>query len=154
MLDVPGIVELAAQPIAVIPITVPRGEIATVMWPGVQELMAAVAAQGLAPTGPWFAHHTRLDPLVFEFEIGVTLARAPVAAGRMRPATWPAMTAARTVYQGPFEGLHAAWAEFGAWIVANGHPQAPDLWERYLLGPDASPDPAAWRTELIRPLLG
>lgn len=39
------------------------------------------------------------------------------------------------------------------WIEANGHRPAPDLWERYVAGPESSPDPAAWRTELNRPLI-
>jgi hypothetical protein len=32
--------------------------------------MAAVAAQGIAPAGPWFTHHLRMDPATFDFEIG------------------------------------------------------------------------------------
>lgn len=39
---------------AVIHITVPRSEIRNVMAPGLAELMAAAAAQGLKPAGPWF----------------------------------------------------------------------------------------------------
>lgn len=38
------------------------------------------------------------------------------------------------------------------WIAASGHTPAEDLWERYAAGPESSPDPATWRTELIRPL--
>ena len=63
------------------------------------------------------------------------------------------MTAARTYYHGPYEGLGGAWGEFSDWIAANGLRPAPDLWESYVTGPESSPDPANWRTELIRPLL-
>jgi len=65
----------------------------------------------------------------------------------------PATTVARTVFQGPYEGLGAAWGEFDAWIVANGHTPGPDLWECYVAGPESSSDPASWRTELNRPLV-
>jgi hypothetical protein len=41
--------------------------------------------------------------------------------------------------------------EFRDWIAANGQKPAPDLWEIYLSGPESSPDPATWRTELNRP---
>lgn len=51
----------------------------------------------------------------------------------------------------PYEGLGAAWGEFGAWIAAQGHTPAPDLWESYVTGPESSPDPATWRTELTQP---
>jgi len=40
-------------------------------------------------------------------------------------------------------------------VDADGHIlEPPDLWERYLTGPESNPDPATWRTELNRPLLG
>ncbi len=32
------------------------------MGPGLSELMAAIAAQGLSPTGPWFDHHLQNAP--------------------------------------------------------------------------------------------
>jgi hypothetical protein len=41
------------------------------MGPGLRELMAVAAAQGIAPTGPWFSHHLRMDPDIFDFEISV-----------------------------------------------------------------------------------
>jgi effector-binding domain-containing protein len=153
MLDEPQIVRTSGQPIAVIRLTVPREEIRNVIAPGHGELMAAVGAQGIAPTGPWFTHHLRMDPAVFDFEIGVPVA-APVApAGRVRASRWPAATVARTVYRGPYEGLPSAWPQFDAWIAAHGHTPAQDLWECYVAGPESSTDPAAWRTELNRPLL-
>ena len=65
----------------------------------------------------------------------------------------PAATVARTIYHGPYEGLGAAWAEFEAWTTAEGHVPAPNIWERYLAGPESGPDSAAWRTELNHPLV-
>jgi effector-binding domain-containing protein len=153
MIDVPQIARTAARPIAVIHLTVPREEIRNVMGPGLRELMAAVAAQGIAPAGPWFTHHLRIDPATFDFEIGVPVASPVVASGRVKPGEWPASTVARTVYHGPYEGLPDAWGEFDAWIAAEGHATGPDVWERYVVGPETSPDPASWRTELNRPLV-
>lgn len=63
------------------------------------------------------------------------------------------MKVIRTVYRGPYEGLGAAWGEFDRWIAANGHETAPDLYECYAAGPESSPNPAEWRTELSRPLI-
>jgi effector-binding domain-containing protein len=74
------------------------------------------------------------------------------AAGRVTPGRLPATTVARTVYRGPYEGLGSAWGQFMAWIAAQGHTPAQDLWEVYAAGPESGPDPAAWRTELNRPL--
>jgi len=57
MLDTPQITHTTAQQTAFIHLTVPRNEIQNVMGPGISELMATVAAQGIATTGPWFTHH-------------------------------------------------------------------------------------------------
>lgn len=154
MLDTPQIAQTAAQLTAVIRLTIPRAEIQTVMGPGFGELMATVAAQGIAPAGPLFSHHLRMDPDIFDFEIGLPVT-APVAAmGRVKPGELPATQVARTVYHGGYEGLGAAWGEFNAWIAANGHKPASNLWEFYATGPESGPDPATWRTELNRPLIG
>ena len=63
------------------------------------------------------------------------------------------MKLARTVCHGSFDGLGTAWGEFDAWIKANGHTGAGDLWERYLVGPETTSDPTGWQTELNRPLI-
>jgi uncharacterized protein (DUF427 family) len=85
MLDKPRIVQTAVQPAAVIRLTIPRAEIRNVMGPGHRELMAALAAQGIAPAGPWFSHHFRMDPDVFDFEIGIPVSpRSPRRGGCSR----------------------------------------------------------------------
>ena len=152
MLDKPQIVQTAVQLTAIIHLTIPREEIQNVMGPGLGELMAAVAAQGLAPSGPWFTHHLKMDPNTFDFEIGVPVNAPVAAAGRVKAGQLPAATVARTVYHGDYEGLGSAWGEFGDWITANGHTPGLDLWECYIAGPESNPDPATWRTELNRPL--
>ena len=149
----PRIVQTAAQMSAIIHLTIPRGEIQAVMGPGLTEVMAAVKAQGIGPAGPWFTHHRHMNPATFDFEICVPVTSPVTPGGRVEAATFPALTVARTIHQGNYSGLSEAWGEFGAWIAANGHTAAPDLYECYAIGPDASPDPANWRTELSRPLL-
>jgi effector-binding domain-containing protein len=154
MIDTPQITQSTTQLTAVIHLTVPRSEIQNVMGPGIGEVMAAVTAQGIAPAGPWFAHHFKMDPDTFDFEVGVPVNSPVVAVGRVKPGQLPAAKVARTVYHGPYEGLGAAWGKFEAWIATNGHTAAPDLWEVYLTDPSADPDPATWRTEFNRPLIG
>jgi len=152
MLDKPRIVRTDARLTAIIRLTIPREEIRNVMGPAIAEVMATVSAQDIAPAGPVFSHHLRMEPDTFDFEVGVPVGRAVAAAGRVTASQLPAATVARTVYHGPYEGLGPAWGEFGAWIAAEGHTPAPDLWECYVAGPESSPDPATWRTELNRPL--
>jgi effector-binding domain-containing protein len=152
MLDKPQIVQIDAQLTAIIRLTIPREEIRNIMGPGIAELVAAVAAQGIAPAGPVFSHHLRMDPATFDFEIGVPVRASIFPVGRVKAGQLPAATVARTLYHGPYEGLGPAWAEFDAWIAAEGHTPAPDLWECYVTGPESNPDQATWRTELNRPL--
>ena len=152
MLDKPQIVQTAAQITAIIRLTIPREEIQDVMGPAIAELMAALAAQGIALTGPIYAHHLRMDSATFDLEIGVPVQAPVTAVGRVKAGRLPAATVARTVYHGPYEGLGPAWEEFGAWIAAEGRLPAADLWECYVAGPESGPDPATWRTELNRPL--
>lgn len=152
MISAPQTTRTAAQQTAIIHLTVPREEIRNVMGPGLEELRASVAAQGVTPAGPWFTHHLRMDPAIFDFEIGLPVTAPVAAAGRMRPGQLPAALVARTIYSGDYEGLGAAWGELDAWIAAEGHAPRADLWECYVAGPEANPDPATWRTELNRPL--
>lgn len=152
MLDKPQIVQTEAQLSAVIRLTVPRTQIQEVMGPAIAEVMAAIAAQGIAPAGPVFSHHLRMDPDTFDFEVGVPVMAPVSATGRVNASQLPAAKVARTVYQGPYEGLGSAWGEFIEWITAEGHKPAPNLWECYVAGPESNPDPATWRTELNRPL--
>ncbi len=152
MIDSPQIVRSEEQLAAVIHVVVPRHEIQQVMGPGLQELMAGVAAQGVAVTGPWFTHHLRMPGETFDFEIGVPVASAVAPTGRIKPGKLPAATVARTVYRGPYEGLGPAWGEFSAWIAGQGRSPGGDLWERYVVCPGQSQNPNDWRTELNRPL--
>ena len=154
MLDTPEITETATQLTAMIHLTIPREEIRTVMGPGLGELRAALAAQGITAAGPWLTHHLKMDPNIFDFEICVPVNSRVVPAGRVQPGELPATRVARTIYRGGYEGLGRAWHEFDAWIAAHGHTPGPDLWERYVTGPELDPDPLTWRTELNRPLIG
>ncbi len=146
MIDTPKIVRTEAQPAAVIHLTVPKDKMREVMGPGLKELHAVLAAQGIEPTGPWFTHHLTLHASQWDFEIGLPIAAPVQAQGRVKPGELPALTVARTVYNGGYEGLGSAWGELMSWIQAEGHVAASSLWEVYL---EESP----CRTELTRPLV-
>lgn len=162
MLENPQIATTDAQPAAVIHVTVPRSRIQEVMGPAIQEVIAAATEQGVGPRGPVFAHHLRLSAEEFDFEVGVPVDGPVRPVGRVQPGQLPAATVARAVYRGPYEGLHDAWKEFGDRMkrefgdrkdVAKLRP-GPTLWERYVVGPESSPDPSDWCTELNQPLVG
>ena len=152
MIDTPAIVDTAAQRAAVIHVTIPRSEIQQAMGSGFNELMSTLQEQGITPAGPWFSHHLRMDPGVFDFELGVPVSSDVTPAGRVKPGQLPAARVARTTYHGGYEGLGPAWGEFDAWLKQEGHATAGDLWEVYAAGPETGPDSSKYRTELNRPL--
>jgi effector-binding domain-containing protein len=153
MLDTPKIVQTTDRHSAVIHLTIPRSEIQQVMGPGISEIFSTLAAQGISPTGPWFTHHLKMDPGVFDFEICVPVATPVAASGRVTPGTWPAMRVIQTQYRGGYEGLGNAWGEFMSLISAQGHKTAEDLYECYVVGPESGPDSTAYCTELSRRIL-
>jgi len=112
--------------------------------------MAAGQAQGLGPTGPWFAHHREITAERFDFDICVPVSASVDAVGRVRPWKRPALDVVRTVYQGPYEGLGDARQAFDDWIATNtnGVQDPSDVDERYLVGPESTPDATQYRTEL------
>ena len=154
MLDTPQIIQTSSLLTAYVHLDIPRSEIQDVMGPGIAEVMEALSAQGIAPAGPWFTHHLKMDPERFDFEICVPVTEPVTPVGRVRAGELPARKVARTVYQGPYEGLGDAWEAFMDWIEGQGLNPATDLWECYVAGPESAPDPANWRTELNRPLIG
>jgi effector-binding domain-containing protein len=153
MLEAPQIVQSIAQLTAFIHLTIPRHDIQNAMGPAMGELMATIAAQGIAPAGPVFSHHLKMTPDIFDFEVSVPVATAVVPTGRVKSGQMPPRKVARTVYQGPYEGLGLAWGEFNDWIAIKGFKADIDLWECYLTNPNSNPDPSTYRTELNSPLL-
>jgi effector-binding domain-containing protein len=147
------ILQTTPQLTASIPLRIPREEIRHVMGPGLAELKTAVAAQKVAVTGPWFTHHFRNPGDVFDFEICLPVATPVAPADRVKPGQWSAMKIVQTTYHGGYESLGSAWGEFIGVIKAAGHKTADGLYESYAIGPETSPDPAAWRTVLSKELL-
>ena len=152
MISTPQIVQTTAEAAAVIHLNVPRSEMRSVFGPAVSELMAALAEYGVKPCSAVFAHHLKMNPDTFDFELGVKVEVPVTATGRVKPGELPATKVARTIYSGPYQGLPSAWGEFEAWMKANGHEKAENLWELYAVGPQSTRDPANWRTELNQPL--
>ncbi|MSQ02972.1 MAG: AraC family transcriptional regulator [Myxococcales bacterium] len=150
MLDAPEIITTTAETTAIIRLTIPRAQIHALMGPAIGELFATVSAQRVGPTGPLYSHHLRLDPEVFDFEVGVPVSGEVVPTGRVAGRVTPG-GAARA--HRPYDGLGAAWGAFDRWMVGQGLVGGPDLWECYAKGPESASDPALWQTVLNRPLV-
>jgi effector-binding domain-containing protein len=154
MLEALHVTDSPATLAAVIRFKIPQKELPSVMGPAVDELMAALKAQGIAPAGPLFNHYLSMEGGMFDFEVGVPVSTPVAPTGRVVPGELPAGKVVRTTYHGPYAGLHRAWREFGERASATGHKPAGGIWECYVYGPESNPDPATWRTELNQPVAG
>ena len=96
MLATPQVIQTIAQEAAVIHLTVPRKEMMKVFGPAAGELMATLAAQGVPPISAIFAHHIKMSPDIFDFELGVLVSAQVRAEGRVKPGELPAAKVART----------------------------------------------------------
>ncbi|MDD4907078.1 MAG: GyrI-like domain-containing protein [Methylobacter tundripaludum] len=152
MIDTPQLIHTEEQLTAVIHLTVPRAEISNVMGPAIAEIMSTITVQGAAITGPCFSYHPKRPTDIFDFEAGFPVSRPITATGRVKMSKLPAVKVVRTIYQGGYEGLGAAWGEFCKWIEAKELNVQESLWECFLTDPESNPDSAKWRTELNRPL--
>ena len=151
MIDEPTIVKTATRRAAIVHLTIPKAAIQKEMGPGIAEVRAALAAQNIAATGPWFTYHHRMDPAVWDFDIGVPIAAPVEPTGRVKNGELPAATVARTVYHGGYEGVGEAWPKLDAWIARQGREAGASLWETYLTDPSTTSDPSKYETELSRP---
>lgn len=152
LIETPQITETVAQAVAAIHLTIPRSEMRSAVGPGVGEAMAAVKNQGKEQTGPWFTHHLKIEPGIFDFEICVPVKTAVEETGRVKAMEVAGGKIIRTVYSGPYERLGEAWGEFDSWIATKGYRACSDLYERYEVGPESGMKPPQWRTELSRRL--
>lgn len=138
--------------IAAVRLTIPRAAIQAEMGAAINEVLAALTAQSLRPAGPLISHHLTLSSTTFDFEVGFPIDGQLAPTGRVFQSSIPESKVLRAIYQGPYEGLFTAWSEFDRKVKALGRKVRPDIWERYLLGPESGPDASKYITELNVPL--
>jgi effector-binding domain-containing protein len=118
------------------------------MDPAIHEILQVLADQGLRPAGPMFSNHHRRPSDTFDFEIGFPVTRALTESGRVKNGILSAERVARSVYEGPYEGLSQAWPALQDWVRQQGLAETGRFFERYLNNPDEVEDPKDYRTEL------
>ena len=154
MIETPAVTMSDEIRSAVVRVTVPTSQIRDAMDSAIAELTSILEDQGIQPAGPMYTRHFHVPDEKFDFELGFPVAREVTPAGRVRNGVLPAVTVARAVHAGGYEGLVAAWGELTRWMNEQGlECGTTGLWERYIAGPETNPDPASWRTELNRPVV-
>lgn len=135
--------------VAVVGATVHPDQIAAFIGPVFGEVLAALSAQQLTPTGPPFArYHMAGDE--WDVVAGFPTSGPVAPVGRVKPGTLPGGTVATTMHVGSYEGLAGAYQAATDWIEAEGLTVTGDPWEFYLDPPQV----AAPRTVICFPVGG
>lgn len=148
MITPPEVIETKEQATASIHLTIPGRDMPKHMDPAIQEIIKALADQGMQPAGPMFSYHYRRPSDTFDFEVGFPVAKAITESGRVVNSKLPAVKVARALYRGPYEGLSEAWSALQRWVRDEKLPETGRFFERYLTNPDEVTDPKDYRTEL------
>ena len=129
---------------------------------------AAVAGAETDPAGPGGATY---DADFFERDLGEVLAFVPVAgpsafskrppalpaefgSGRIESVTLPAGRFAVTVHAGGYDDIDRTYGRLGSHVAEHDDPLPEPIREHYLLGPNRTPNPHDYRTEIWWPIRG
>jgi effector-binding domain-containing protein len=114
-----------------------------------------IGRSGIEPVSPPVAVYFGSDPFMSRFDMLVgCLVACPVtdvpgfASGQLPPSE-----ALTVVHEGPYDSLVTTYQDMQDWMAAHGRQPSPIMWEVYLQGPETTADPAAYRTEVVWPVL-
>lgn len=118
------------------------------------ELYMALAFAGADPAGPGGATY---DEQFFESDLGEVTAFVPVinavdTIGRVESISLPAGRFAAAVHSGGFDEIDRTYGRLGSLVAEHDVAQELPIREHYLIGPNHTPDPQQWRTEIWWPI--
>jgi effector-binding domain-containing protein len=139
------------QPTAVVRATVTITDVGAWIGQAFDAAAGACAAQGVEMAGMPFGRFHAEGGGRFEAEAGFPVVSPIEAAGEVVPSQLPGGPVVVTVHVGPYDQVEPAYLAAATWVAEQGGTLDGDAWEVYLSDPDAEPDPATWRTEVVQP---
>ena len=147
----PHLGHFGGHEVVLVHVVTPRAEMGAAIHSALEEITAALKAQGVEPAGPWYAHHHRRPTETFDFDVCFPVKEPVALSGRLERAEVPEVEVVRTAYHGGYEGLAPAWQEFHTWVEDRKHEVREEFYEVYAVGPGQEPAAEGWHTELIIP---
>lgn len=138
--------------VAIISAEVPPAELPKTIGEAMCEIEAHLTEAGVEIAGPPFVRYLGFGPGPLKAEIGFPVLRPAPHVGRMYPGRLPGGRVASIVHIGPYETLEQTYGKLQAWLAEAGIQGTGPMWEVYWSDPEAEPDPATWRTEILLPL--
>ncbi|MGN6325039.1 GyrI-like domain-containing protein [Pseudolysinimonas sp.] len=123
--------------------------------------LASFFGRAIAEVGVRIPHELIVGPVVavyhrdtgdsFDVTVGFPVARDPGVSG-FELVELPAGRAVRIIHHGDYGALHDVYLALEAALHDRGAVRSIS-WERYPIGPEDNPDPAAWVTEVVAPVV-
>ena len=145
-------VELPEVTLAAVRQTVPMNELTGFYDQAYGRVAQALAAAGVAPTGPAFGWYAGMPTDTADVAAGFGVPQGSGPIEGVEIIVIPAAPAVVGTYTGPYDGLPDAWSEVVAWADQHQAPGRGDFWEEYVTDPSPDGDPAANVTRLVLPL--
>jgi effector-binding domain-containing protein len=137
---------------AVIHVDVPVDLLPAAVGEALGELGRRMAEAGVELAGPPFTRYLSFGPERILAEIGVPVLRPAPHSGRVFPGRLQGGRVASVIHVGPYEALADAYVRLQRWLDDHGLHGTGPMWEVYWSDPQAEPDSASWRTEILVPL--
>lgn len=141
--------EVAARPIAAVPVSVPVGQVGVAWRPALDKVWAFLRAHdGLRTDGHniFVYRHPMRPGAPLEVDFGVEVGRPFASDGEIVFTRTPAGHAATTMYIGPADQIGSANAAIEGWCRANQRPLAGVSWEIY---EDPGDDPSIFEVRIF-----
>lgn len=141
--------EQAADPVLVVRGRTPEAEFSPWFAAAFRRLGLHAARHRLVVTGPGGARFPdrQWDPDGVDVEAFLPVDR-PQPGDRVETARLPAGRLAVVLHAGPYDGVAGAHGLLGEWAAEHGLEPDGSLQELYLVGPNHTSTPSAWRTEV------
>lgn len=146
--------ETQPQPAAAVRGRAAWAELGPFIGGALTEVFGVAGRQGVRFAGPAYGiyHSAHTTEAEVDLEVGMPVAEAIEAAGRVIATTIPGGLVAATVHCGRYEEISSAYRALGEWVQEHGHETDGPPREVYLAGPEQVQDPGAQRTEVIWPV--
>ncbi|WP_067698357.1 MerR family transcriptional regulator [Actinoplanes awajinensis] len=146
------------QPVARLVVRTSLSGLAEALGRGYPQLFAALAGQGIRPTGPPGTRYLSSDAIVepgvseLDVEVFVPVDRVPRPTAGIAPGTLPGCLLAATVHEGGYDEVGVAYRSLGRWLAQHGRVLAGPAEEHYRVPPGLDVPASALRTEVAWPV--
>lgn len=144
--------ELHPRETAIIRLDAPPDDLQKAIPEALAEVAQAMQDAGVELAGPPYTRYVEWGPDQVIAEVGFPVLRPAPKVGRVIPGRLPGGRVASVVHVGPYETIADTYGRLERRLSELGHGEVGPMWECYWSDPQAEPDPATWRTEIITPI--